>query len=260
MRTIAATFVLVLASGTALFVIPQQATAQRIFFDSCSKVWSHRTLGGGAPENSIDGLVDVIRRGAGGVEIDIYYDQGSDKLYVQSEEFRDQGVPLTLSLPNLLSAIPPNALIWLDFWNLNKLPAVDAQKAIARLNKDVTGANFRDKVIVESKSATYLGQLRAANFYTSLWIELGKAATSPTEHPRYLARVMAARQKYDLAGASAISLDHLEYNKTVSTMFYDVPIHVFTINNEEEILKAIRDEHVKIILSDEPLYNETACK
>ena len=160
----------------------------------------------------------------------------------------------------LLSAIPSNALLWLDFWNLNQLPDADAQRAIKRLEEDVNSAKFRDNVIVESKSAAYVGQLRAAHFHTSLWIELGEAATTPTDYPGYLARVMEARLKYDLTGASAISLDHLEYNKAVSTVFYDVPIHVFTINNKEEILKVIRDEHVKIILSDEPLYNETRCQ
>lgn len=255
----AAAFLPFLATGTALSLIQKQAAAHRVFFDSCRKVWSHRTLGSGATENTIDGLVDVIRRGAGGVEIDIYYNQGNNRLYVQSEEFRDQGVPLGLSLSTLLSAIPSNAHIWLDFWNLNQLPAADAQKAIKRLEEDVNNANFRDNVIVESKNADYLGQLRAANFYTSLWIELGEAATTPTEYPRYLARVMEARLKYDLTGASAISLDHLQYNETISTVFYNVPIHVFTVNSKEEILKAIRDEHIKVILSDEPLYSEAKC-
>ncbi len=253
-------WMLTIAAATTVLIPNHSTLSGEGFFDNCKKIWSHRTMGSGGGENTVEGLRDVLSLGVGGVEIDIYYDEKRDRLYVQSEEYRSADVPLALSLAEMLAAVPSGSRLWLDFWNLRQLNEVVAPKAISRLASDIRDADLGQHVIIESTSASLLHELHAAKLRTSLWVQIAEPDDSAAGLARHVVGALRARYQLFTAPASAVSLDHQQYSQFVGIVFTGVPILLFTINDKLRLIAAAKDSHVKAILTDEPfLHKEDTC-
>jgi hypothetical protein len=220
------------------------------------KVWSHRTLGSGAAENTVKGLREVLDLGACGVEVDVYYEPTTGKILVRSDETAvTSGNVLTLS--TLLANAPPKARIWLDFWNLKDLHSTDLEKAIEQLEAGIENAASGTAVLVESKSAARLLDL-PAHVSRILWIEIAPMDGSAAARRRHAEDLSTALADYRRSGASAVSMDYRQYDTTVAETFRNVPVALFTINDPDALQQAVNDPNVKIILTDEPFY-DPAC-
>ncbi len=245
-----------LAFGGALVYVLRPNPTVPVFYQGPSKAWSHRALSDGAPENSPQGLRRAFALGAPGVEIDVIYDARRNGLYVISEEAVAARLPAVLHLTEMLAAVPPHGLVWLDFWNLRTLSDTDAQRATDSLRTELETARMRDRAIVESVDPRRLGAVASLGMRTSLWLQITPTRAGRLAHVRDL---LVAGMRFRSASFAAVSLDYMQYDRSVGFVFARVPIHLFTVNDPGTLCELTRDPRVKVILTDSLYFRATGC-
>lgn len=235
-----------------LFFRPQAPT--HIFYDGCSKVWSHRALSDGPKENTIDGMRRALELGAPGVEIDVIFDSKKSDFLVISEEYFVQGERSDLRLPEMLDAVPAHGFIWIDLWNLKVLPDDVLEFAAYKLADLLRLRGLLNRTIVESTSEDGLAKVADRGVATCLWLEIRPFERSRRGH---VADAVRGAVAYHKANFSAVSMDYASYSVFVAAIFSAVPIHLFTVNESRILAKITEDPRIKIVLSDRPLYART---
>ena len=251
---------LIISASLALFFMLlffRPMTVGTPFYQGYEKVWSHRSLSDGLPENSPQGLNRSFELGAPGVEIDIIYDVSSSCFYVISEEAFAAGNSLSLKLADMLNLIPPRKFIWLDFWNLKILPIEDARRATSRLRMELETAFLIERAIIESTDPVRLGLVASAGMRTILWINVRPGSDGRLS---YLRDLIVSVIGFRSANFSAISLEYTQYDNLIGIVFSRVPIHLFTVNDPPTLLGLINDPRVKVILSDHLYFRGSDCR
>jgi hypothetical protein len=243
---------LAIAAGIMLMVgivlavtLPHARTTA--FFAHCSQGWSHRTLADGEDENTIAGMKRAFTLGAPGVEVDVIYVPTEQLLTVISEEALTAGKNPTLSLREVLAAVPPNGRIWLDFWGLARLGEDETRRALEALEGDLHSTDTRQRVLVESQSAMHLQKVSALGLVTSLWINVRPYSDGLLARFADLARAATA---FKSGSFSAVSIESGQYGEDVGWLFWKVPILLFTVNKRADFERLASKPNIRIILTD----------
>ena len=117
--------------------------------------------------------------------------------------------------------------------------------------------NYRlsDQVIVESRSGSKLALFSDAGIHTSYWISVNRNKGSLAKS----LRVFSIKAGFLFGRFSGVSLDYRNYTPYVQRVLRDLPVHLFTVNGEEEILRYLFMDNVKIVLTDENHFDLNGC-
>jgi hypothetical protein len=227
------------------------------FFSSCQKLWSHHGLQSAGPENSLRALSAAFDQGAGGVELDVYFDEKyTHNFYVVSEETFASTGHGSLNLEEVLRLIGSRGYIWIDFWNLKQLTRTAAEDAAQTLGHMLAARGLLAHAIVESTDADNLSLFVTKGLYTSYWIQPPAIRDGDRA---YWSALLRYKYNYLKGGYSAISMDQEAYDQRMDLLFERVPLHVFTVNEESRLEFFLRKNNVKVILTDTANFKRAGC-
>jgi glycerophosphoryl diester phosphodiesterase len=225
------------------------------FYNDCRKVWGHAGYSREYGVNSLPGYKQAFDLGAKGVELDVHYDPDLDR-FIVSHDFPYKRIDgKLLRLEDVLNELGNRGYFWLDFKNLKHIGKKEAAKAARRLSDLIERYHVKDRVIVESKDAINLTVLSRAGIPTSYWVNVNRNKEGFSTR----LRVFGFKAMFLYGRFSAVSMDHRNYTPYLQETFKNLPVHLFTINREEEILEHLYWENVKVILSDENFFALDGC-
>ncbi|MDT8284825.1 MAG: hypothetical protein RQ767_04810 [Thermovirgaceae bacterium] len=225
------------------------------FYNGCLKVWSHAGYQGEHEANSLESYQHAFDLGAKGVELDIFYDPKGEQFIVSHDLQYEPDGGETLYLSEVFEKLGEKGYFWLDLKNLGRLNRSEAVKAADILRSDLDKFDLGNKIIVESKVAKSLVLFANRNIFTSLWITPGRNDSwfdSRIKNLLYKSRFLKGR-------FSAFSMNYLNYTPYVQNSLGSIPVHLFTINDLDEIREYMPITNVKIILSDENFFSLDSC-
>lgn len=225
------------------------------FYDGCLKVWAHRGYASEHEMNSLESFRHAFDLGAAGVELDILYTPETARFMVAHNLPSPSGEKRALHLDELFEELGDKGYFWLDIKNLRELSRKDIVEAADSLHDLLDRYSLKDRAIVESKIAQGLASFSERKIFTSLWITPGRDDSwFDSRVKTLLYRIRFLRGRF-----SAFSMNYLNYTPYVQNSLGDVPVHLFTINDPDEIRKYQDKKNVRIILSDENHYSMDSC-
>ena len=222
------------------------------FYNGCYSVWAHSGYHKVDPYNSIENFSEAFDRGAKGVEIDIIFDNNLQDFIVSHDYPYSLVKGKLLTLENVFSAVGDRGYLWVDFKQLDTVSDVDL--VVDKMERLLKKFNLMDKVIIESRKGILLRKFSQKSIHTSYWI-----AFSPNGELfpfRFKLRIkdFLSRSLIGISNFSAISMSH-KYYKSKKKIYSHLPIHLYTVNDKDELSKLIDDNAVKVILSDKSYYS-----
>jgi len=233
-----------------------------VFYTDCHKVWGHR----GHPEpptilpNTIASYERAFDLGAAGVEMDVRYDLQRREYFIgrYDEDVPPPGQRLTLE--QVFTAVGDRGYFWLDVKTIAYLTPRQAQQAAADLALLLDRYDLRARAIVESDTPENLAYFAQAGLHTSYWIfNLDEDAFPRTPWGLWWALVQV-KQNYIRGGFSAISMDRRFYTPLVAWMLRGARVHLFTVNEVQDLQRLVAQEQVRVILTDTARYDIDACR
>lgn len=208
-----------------------------IFFDSPDKLWAHRA------NDPLE--AKVFAQKFSGVELDVFFDQGSLSFSVRHDADDETRLELGDYLDAVLLGSTTHA--WIDFKNFSE---VDHQLAVAVLKDIIAQRELLDRVIVESWDHGAIQKLHSAGFNTSYWLPHFEDRSSADS-----ARIRKTIEDIVSTGAvTALSADQSMY-EFLDLNYPEFPLHLWTNglegdSGERRIRQIAADPQVKIILVD----------
>ncbi len=229
-----------------------------VFYQGCRKVWGHRghPQPPAIPENSIASFRRAFDLGAAGVEMDVAYLPERRTFIIHRP---DREYPQRLTLEDVFQAVGHRGYFWLDIKTIRTLPPEQARQAAQDLALLVDAFGLRDRVIVESDHPENLMAFARQGLHTSYWIFNIDEDAFPRSWPRLLQALWRIRETYIQGGFSAISMDHRFYRPAVARALWGARVHLFTVNDPQRLQDLIRREQVRVVLTDEPLFDLDGC-
>ena len=231
------------------YLFIDKASSTPFFYDECEKVWGHRGYFKNQEQNSLNSYREAFDLGAKGTELDIYYDIEMNDFVVSHDFPYNLKEGKLLMLEEVFNAFGNVNYYWLDFKNLKNMSEKDVRSSILRMTSLTDKYKIKDKIIIESTNVNNLFHLTKAGFNTSYFINFN------TGRWYYWIYLYELKIKYILGYFSAISMDYRIYTLKLKKSFPGLPVLLFTINEESIVKKYVMDDSVKVILSDENLYD-----
>lgn len=267
------TFICILSAiiGVSTLVLIQSAFVYKakhsnVLTAVCQQIWAHRGLTTKAEENSLEAFQAAINQGARGIELDVFFNSEKDQFIVSHDPVTDSSSIESTSedttnskrlvLETVFQSFGNQTYYWLDFKNLYQLSIKERQQALDKLEALSINHVHKSQIIVESIGVHTLQSFTQANFITSYWVTL----TSDFDSLTYAIHAFKIKIKYLLGQFSAISTDIDNFSTQFQMHFPTIPTLLFTLNQESQILTLADKSNVKVILTDEPLYElQTGC-
>ncbi len=219
------------------------------FYDANHKVWAHRGYHKKFPENSIESFSEAFNRGAHGVELDIFFDEGLQDFIVSHDIPYKLHKNKPLTLEKVFSSVGNKGYFWVDFKQLDSVHNIDV--AVDKMEKLLRKFDLFEKVIIESPKGFLLRKFSRKGMHTSYWIQF------PSIRVLIWIKDFGYRAMIVFSNFSAVSMDYRDYSNYIKRNYSHLPIHLFTLNNKEEVVELIRNCEVKVVLSDEDYYSLT---
>lgn len=216
------------------------------FYNGNHKVWAHRGYYKKFPENSIESFSEAFHRGAQGVELDIFFDEGLQDFIVSHHIPYKLHENKLLTLEKVFSSVGNRGYFWVDFKRLDSVHNIDI--VVDKMEKLLRKFDLLEKVIIESPKGFLLRKFSQKGMHTSYWIQL------PSIEGLILIKDFGYRAMIVFSNFSAISMDYRDYSDYIRKSYSHLPIHLFTVNNKEEAAELIKNCGVKVVLSDEDYY------
>ena len=258
MRKIIKLFILILISlfSIALFLIEYNTT-----YNTCDhllsklnfKVWAHRgyyenTL---FKPNSIESFHNAKENNARGTELDVFYDVKYQK-FVVSHNFPYQKHDYkVLFLDSVFVKFGNQFKYWLDFKNLRNLNEEKAIESCVELENLLIKTKVeKHNILIESQSLYNLNFYTMKGFYTSWWIRPIKS--------KYKSIVTNYKYKiyYVLGKYSSLSMPYNKFNTNFENSMNNIPINLFTVNEEVLFEDYLKNKKIKIILTDKKWFDK----
>jgi len=216
------------------------------FYDGCMKIWGHQGHNTTHEESPLERFRSAFDSGAEGIEFNVVWDVDLKTFTVPHKyTYVPENMGL-LTLEEVFKAIGQRGYFWLDLKNLKDLDKADSAAAAKNMSFLLERFDLKDKVIVESKMAARLTAFSKRGMHTCLWITPGR---ENTRIATWL-RMFPYKIMFLMGNFSAFSMNYVNYTPHVQEILHQVPVHLFTVNNESEIMKYIRMPNVRIVLSD----------
>ena len=222
-------------------------TPTNLIYDGCHKVWGHRGYHKDYPQNSIESFSEAFNRGAHGVELDIFFDVDLQDFIVSRDYPYNLKNNELLTLEKVFSSIGNKGYFWIDFKQLGSVPKIDI--VIDKLENLLMKYNLFEKVIIESPKGVRLRRFAQRGMHTSYWLQ-------PSSNKLlFWIKEFGYRAVIAFSNFSAISMDSSAYTTYIKRNYSHLPIHLFTVNDKQDLVKLVEDCSVKIVLSDEDYYS-----
>ena len=191
-------------------------------------VWQHRV-------NSAHLLEAAIKQDAKGIEIDIIIND--DNIYVS----HDLPTKESLLLTDFIKLVPREMQIWMDFKQLTVARVPASLSILENIDKKY---DIRRRALIESKNTSALSLLSKSGFHTLFWIY-----PYPNTRAHFLYNL---KNKFLITTSSftGISMDHTHLDTQSSSTFKSTPLFLFTINDQDKLRDRLKQENVKVILTD----------
>ena len=216
------------------------------FYNGNHKVWAHRGYYKKFPENSIESFSEAFNRGARGVELDIFFDEGLQDFIVSHHIPYKLHENKLLTLEKVFSSVGNRGYFWVDFKRLDSVHNIDI--VVDKMEKLLRKFDLFEKVIIESPEGFLLRKFSQKGMHTSYWIQL------PSIRVLLWIKDFGYRAMIAFSNFSAVSMDYRDYANYIKRNYSHLPIHLFTVNNKEEVVDLINNCEVKVVLSDEDYY------
>ena len=217
------------------------------FYNGNHKVWAHRGYYKKFPENSIESFSEAFNRGAHGVELDIFFDEGLQDFIVSHDVPYKLHKNKLLTLEKVFSSVGNRGYFWVDF---KRLASVHNIKIVVdKMEKLLRKFDLFEKVIIESPEGFLLRKFSQKGIHTSYWVQL------PSIRVLIWIKDFGYRAMIAFSNFSALSMDYRDYANQLKRNYSHLPIHLFTVNNKEEMVELINNCEVKVVLSDEDYYS-----
>lgn len=224
-----------------------------VAYNSCSKVWMHKGTYPDEVPNSLKSIKKALEAGVNGVELDIYFDTSLSD-FVISHDFpykRHNNELLYLYDVFYMARNNTNIKFWLDFKNLKKLNYKSTIKSASILNKFLISFDLKRRTLIESTGVKNLSIYSESSFITSYWVDL-----SIKNIPALLRQVYY----YYSHNFDFLSMRYQDYGILTKILFPIAKINLFTVNSASDIYRFIKDNSVKIILTDVFQKKNVKCK
>jgi hypothetical protein len=210
----------------------------RIFFSSCNYVWKHKT-------NNPVLMRNAFSQGANGVEIDVMYDDLSEKFFVSRNRPYDLYLGELIDIEHMFSIVQKNQYVWVDLKDADKI--IDSRKAATELKRIIDKYNLTKQVIVESTYAWPLKKLRDLGVYTSYWTSFNRKQVG---NFRYFFKDNLRKIKLRLGRFDVMSMPYYHYTNDFKEGYKNFPSYIFTVNELSDLKEYAKDSQVKVVLSD----------
>lgn len=215
------------------------------------KVWSHAgNINGETIEtNSIKSFDIVSKMKVKGLELDVIYDEKIKKFIVSHDFPYKEFNGKILLLDSVFSKYKNTFTYWLDFKNLKDLNKKNTLESRLILDKIILEKTIKkENILVESTNINNLSHYTKTGYYTSWWVLPYKSKY------RSIIRDYKYKLYFVLGKYSSLSMPYKYYSRVESSM-NNIPINLWTINDETFFKKAMRKKQVKIILTDQKWFD-----
>lgn len=226
------------------------------FYDDCQKVWAHRGYWKLKAGNTIPAFQQAFELGAKGVELDIHYDFPQERFVVAHNYPYELVDGKLVFLDEVFAAVGQQGYFWIDFKNLQKMKRSEAELVAQKFATLLAQHNLQHKVIVESKSAGNLVAFSQRAIATSYWLGGVNRQTGTLTR---LSKIFSYKLRFLWGNFSAISIDSDNFTPEMQSAFSHVPVHLFTVDDQREILRYQAVKNIRIILSNENFYQLNSC-
>ncbi|WP_371372669.1 glycerophosphodiester phosphodiesterase [Thalassotalea aquiviva] len=225
------------------------------FYNSCHKVWAHRGYHKEFEQNSIKAVKKAIELNAKGIEVDVFFDEVLNDYIISHDYPYNLKYGKLLTLKELFNSVNNDVYFWLDFKNLKYLDEANINSAVSRFLQLTKEHHLKDRVLIESQSANHLKAFSLEGFNTSYWITFNERDGKLN----FLIEIYKLKIKYILEYFSAVSMGYQNYSPILKDSLNSLPILLFTVNEKNILKEFLRNEYVKVTLSDENFYTAQYC-
>tara|TARA_R110002072_G_scaffold23949_1_gene81871 strand:+ start:49816 stop:50586 length:771 start_codon:yes stop_codon:yes gene_type:complete len=199
--------------------------------------------------NSIESFNLAKEKGAIGTELDVIYDIETQKFVVSHDFPYKEHNGRLLYLDSVFATYGNQFVYWLDFKNLKNLKSDETEKSCENLIELINekGIN-KDHVLIESTELSMLAHFTSKGFYTSWWVLPEKSRY------RSILRNYKYKLYYRLGKFSSLSMPYKYYPRIEESM-KNIPINLWTVNDEEKFKEFYENDKVKILLTDMNWYD-----
>tara|TARA_R110002096_G_scaffold125585_5_gene271275 strand:- start:73 stop:807 length:735 start_codon:yes stop_codon:yes gene_type:complete len=229
----------------------QHALQLAPFLNSPSKVWSHSGYYAEHPRNSIKAFETAINLGAGGLEIDVYFDESLQEFVTSHDQPYDLFNGKIQTLTEVLTKFHATTFYWLDIKNLRQLSFENKKKAAQTIAALTTKLGIKNRVIVESKNAKDLSTFNTFDIATLYQIRVHH------DEPKVVRWYKGLNIKWDIAQhqISALSIDYSRFGPDLPAMFKEMSIYLSTVNDAQQVIAAGEFSNIKVILTDSDFFH-----
>ncbi len=238
-----------LHKGFTRVIIPSEFTSQRnpMSLPACSNPLENSNKNWVKAINKPE-LIDAIKDGIGGIEIDVYFDSSNNRFYAYHDSSNISTVLLSDILSKKMEQLPRSA-VWLDFKNLH---AFNMHPSVAVLTMMRDSFNLKNKFVIESSDAASLNGFCQSGFFTSYYVPYNNPyQAEETETIQFIDSVAANIKKYP---PSALSGYYFQY-PLLKKFFPTFPLLIWSDNSSLSAIgylfksKVESDSAVRIILT-----------
>jgi glycerophosphoryl diester phosphodiesterase len=234
------TILLLLLSGAAIAVIHILFQKKREIINKYPTVWSHRGINNsGLEENSIKAFEHVLKKGLKGIEIDVFWDEKSERLLVthdqpkQNTNYKDLGV--------FISRFKDSTSYWIDLKNLTCNNQSAIEKAITAM---LSAQNKSINIFIESQNGWALRNFDSPGIKTIFWAQFNRSGLKRIAKLIYLKSIIA------VSSFNGISCSYKLYDKDFMNNFDGFSIFLFHLNNEQIKQIILKRSSVHVLLAD----------
>jgi hypothetical protein len=257
------TVCIVLSYLTLLHYVDTQLDAKTHFPSTtpCLKVWSTRGLVTEPANrlndaNSIQSITRALISGAQGVEIDVFFDVELDRFIVSHDRPYNLKDGQLLTLAEVFSTIDIPAYYWLDFKKLTRLDENQVNQAVARLSLIVPNDSLRARIYIESEHPLKLPPFQNEGFHTILDTQPLPVSFAGTRLVHNLYKLVFYFGDFSVMGLGYGDVDDPVYNHISETVLKSVPLFIYHVPNERELLQRLSDQdNVKVLLNSDESVN-----
>ncbi len=199
-------------------------------------IWSHRN-------NTIDLIQKTQSAGFQGIEFDARFDDQLNDFVISHDYPYEVFNGKTFTLTEILAAIHPQTLLWMDFKNLS---SSNLKKSLQKLLELHQKFSLKPRLYVEGAHVNPLKEFSHNGFKTLFTVQ-----DRPSSFLRGLRHDWTLKWQVINSGFTALAVNHRYMSSNIKT-FSHLPTFVYTENNPQEIERFRSYPHIKVILTDLP--------